>query len=78
MKDLDTLYYFLGIEVTYSSTCLILAQEKYASEILTKAGVSDCKSSFSPAVTTKSFNGFTLADALFSDVAPYRSLVGSL
>ncbi|XP_052172155.1 uncharacterized mitochondrial protein AtMg00810-like [Diospyros lotus] len=37
MKDLGDLHYFLGIEVQRSCTGLFLSQQKYASDLLTKA-----------------------------------------
>ncbi|XP_057518394.1 uncharacterized mitochondrial protein AtMg00810-like [Amaranthus tricolor] len=43
MKDLGPLNYFLGIAVNHTSTGLYLSQQRYASEILEKAGMSQCK-----------------------------------
>lgn len=34
MKDLGTLFYFLGVEIFYSSRGQVLIQEKYASTVL--------------------------------------------
>ena len=41
MKDLGTLTYFLGLEVTSSSDRYYLSQAKYASNLLSKAGITD-------------------------------------
>ena len=43
MKDLGTLSYFLGLEVTSSSDGYYLSQAKYASNLLSKAGITDNK-----------------------------------
>uniref|UniRef100_A0A2N9IVC8 Integrase catalytic domain-containing protein n=1 Tax=Fagus sylvatica TaxID=28930 RepID=A0A2N9IVC8_FAGSY len=43
MKDLGTLSYFLGLEVTSSSDGYYLSQAKYASDLLSKAGLTDSK-----------------------------------
>lgn len=43
MKDLGNLHYFLGIEVTPTPGGLFLSQSKYATEVLAKAGMTDCK-----------------------------------
>ena len=43
MKDLGTLSYFLGLGVTSSSDGYYLSQAKYASDLLSKAGLTDSK-----------------------------------
>ena len=43
MKDPGTLSYFLGLEVTLSSDGYYLSQAKYASNLLSKAGITDNK-----------------------------------
>ena len=43
MKDLSTFNYFLGLEVTSFSDGYYLSQAKYASNLLSKAGLTDCK-----------------------------------
>lgn len=48
MKDLGALSYFLGIEVVKHGKTLILSQNKYATDLLVKAGMSECKPSLSP------------------------------
>lgn len=75
MKDLGSLHYFLGLEVSTTSTGLFLSQAKYASEILIKAGMEDCKPSSSPISAKVPIDP---ADPLFPDVHLFRSLVGSL
>ena len=43
MKDLGTLSYFLGLEVTSSFDGYYLSQTKYASDLLSKVGITDNK-----------------------------------
>lgn len=43
LKDLGELHYFLGIEVNKTSDGKMLTQEKYASDILRRVGMQDCK-----------------------------------
>lgn len=75
LKDLGDLHYFLGIEVFRDASSMFLTRQKYALEILTKVGMSDCKPSLSP-YSTKPSSLDTLAP--FTDVQLYRSLAGSL
>lgn len=48
MKDLGCLSYFLGIEVLYHGSSIILSQTKYAHDLLVKEGMLECKPSPSP------------------------------
>jgi hypothetical protein len=48
MKDLGQLNYFLGLEVTLGSDGYYLSQAKYASDLLSKAGLTDSKTCSSP------------------------------
>ena len=43
MKDLGHLNYFLGLEIIHSTDELYLTQAKYASELLSRAGLTDSK-----------------------------------
>ena len=43
MKDLGYLSYFLGLEITHSTDELYITQAKYASELLSRAGLTDSK-----------------------------------
>ena len=43
MKDLGYLNYFLGLEITHSTDGLYITQAKYASEPLSRAGLTDSK-----------------------------------
>ncbi|XP_028064009.1 uncharacterized protein LOC114267200 [Camellia sinensis] len=48
MKELGHLSYFLGISVETSGFAYVLSQKKYAQDVLTKAGMLDCKPCASP------------------------------
>jgi histone deacetylase 1/2 len=48
LKDLGDLHFFLRIEVKRSSDGLLLSQEKYAEDIIKRAGMSHCKSIATP------------------------------
>lgn len=43
LKDLGDLHYFLVIEVKKTQEGLVLSQQKYVSDILVRAGMSNCK-----------------------------------
>ena len=45
MKDLGHLSYFLGLEITHSTDGLYITQAKYASKLLSRAGLTDSESS---------------------------------
>ena len=53
MKDLGHLSYFLGLEITHSIDVLYITQVKYASELLSRAGLTDSKTVYTPV----EFNG---------------------
>ncbi|KAL5752556.1 hypothetical protein ACOSQ2_023063 [Xanthoceras sorbifolium] len=76
MKDLGTLSYFLGLEVTTSSDGYYLSQAKYASDLLTKAGITDNKTVSTPLEYNAKLT--PLDGELISDATRYRQLVGSL
>ena len=44
MKDLGTMHYFLGLEVWQKPSEIMLSQGKYATKILKRFGMMDCKS----------------------------------
>ena len=76
MKDLGTLSYFLGLEVTSSSDGYYLFQAKYAFDLLSKANITDNKTVSIPLEYTAKL---TLLDGKpISDATRYRQLVGSL
>ncbi|KAI3787777.1 hypothetical protein L2E82_00197 [Cichorium intybus] len=76
MKDLGRLSHFLGISVTHNPDGLFLSQQKYASDIIERAGLSSCK----PAQTPVDVNGklsATEGDPMDNPTL-YRSLAGAL
>ena len=48
MKYLGHLSYFLGFEITHSTGELYITQAKYASELLSRAGLTDSKTVDTP------------------------------
>ncbi|XP_065623821.1 secreted RxLR effector protein 161-like [Quercus suber] len=76
MKDLGTLSYFLGLEVTSSSDGYYLSQAKYASDLLSKAGITDNKTVSTPLEYNAKLT--PLDGESISDATRYRQLVGSL
>ena len=48
LKDLGELHYFLGIEVKQHKDGLLLSQEKYATDLVRKAGLQGCKPTPTP------------------------------
>ncbi|XP_021732272.1 uncharacterized protein LOC110699085 [Chenopodium quinoa] len=76
MSDLGPLSYFLGIAITRKPSYLLLSQEKYAQEILERAGMASCKPAATPVDTKSKLS----ADARppFRDPTLYRSLAGAL
>ena len=43
LKDLGLLHYFLGLQIDYTSSGLFVHQTKYASDLLSKFSMNDCK-----------------------------------
>ena len=76
MKDLVTLSYFLGLEVTSSSKGYYLSQAKYASDFLSKAGITDNKTVSTPLEYNAKLK--LLDGEPISDATRYCQLVGSL
>ncbi|GFZ02718.1 hypothetical protein Acr_15g0013260 [Actinidia rufa] len=76
MKDLGNLSYFLGIEVSSTSDGYSLSQTKYASELLSRAGLTDNKTVDTPLENNVRLN--TSDGEPLSDPTLYRQLVGSL
>jgi hypothetical protein len=78
LKDLGDLHYFLGIEVKKVKDGLVLTQQRYASDILSRSGMSKCKAADTPLSSTEKLSahdGHVLGP---SDATKYRSLVGAL
>ena len=76
MKDLGPLHYFLGIEVTGRPNGFFLHQEKYAHELLERAGMLNCKPVATPVDTKAKLSALDGSPA--PDDPFYRSIVGAL
>uniref|UniRef100_A0A2N9E3A6 Integrase catalytic domain-containing protein n=1 Tax=Fagus sylvatica TaxID=28930 RepID=A0A2N9E3A6_FAGSY len=76
LKDLGPLHYFLGLQVTRSSSGLFLNQAKYATDLLQKHNMLDSKPAKSPSCPN---TRLSLHEGdLLTDPHGYRSLVGGL
>ena len=75
LKDLGPLHYFLGLQVTRSSSGLYLNQAKYATDLLKKHNMLDSKPAKSPSCPNTRLS-LHKGDAL-PDPHGYRSLVGA-
>lgn len=78
LKDLGDLHYFLGIEVSKVQDGILLTQEKYASDLLKRVGMENCKpvnTPLSPSEKLSAYDGELLGA---SDSTRYRSIVGAL
>ncbi|XP_057981173.1 uncharacterized protein LOC131166603 [Malania oleifera] len=76
MKDFGSLRYFLGLEISPTFDGYSLTQVKYASDLHTRAGLTDCKitdSLLDPNIKLRPTDG-----ELLPDITRYRQLVGSL
>ena len=76
MKDLRHLSYFLGLETTHFTNELYITQAKYASKLLSRAGLTDSKTVDTPV----ELNGHLTPSwgKPLSNPSLYRRLVGSL
>jgi histone deacetylase 1/2 len=78
LKDLGDLHFFLGIEVKKVDDGLLLTQEKYATDLLAKVGMTQCTTCSIPMSSTEKLS-LTDGNPLGStDVTTYRSIVGAL
>jgi hypothetical protein len=75
VKDMGALRFFLGIDVRRTKAGFYLSQERYAEELLDRAGMSSCK----PMSTPIDANGKLAANGEpIDDAQTYRSLAGAL
>ncbi|WMV40073.1 hypothetical protein MTR67_033458 [Solanum verrucosum] len=75
LKDLGSLYYFLGIEVSPSSNGIILSQGSYICDLLRRTNMADAKHISNP---TEPGSRLILSGDPLSDAHLYRSVVGAL
>jgi histone deacetylase 1/2 len=78
LKDLGDLYYFLGIEVHKESNGMLLSQERYATDLLARVGMSSCTPCPTPLSTTETLNLTNGPPLGPEDVTHYMSIVGGL
>jgi hypothetical protein len=78
LKDLRELNYFLGIEVTKIKDDLLLTQEKYASDLLKRVGMSNCKPVASHLSTSEKLSVHEGTPLGAKDATNYRSVVRAL
>ena len=76
MKDLGTLKYFLGLEVTSSESGIFLSQAKYASDLLSRAGITDSRTESTPLEPNARFT--PMDGNVLDNPTLYRQLVGSM
>ena len=78
LKDLGNLHYFLGIEVQRTDDGLTMRQERYATNLLQRVGMTNCKSVTSPLSVLEKLS-ITSGEQLGPlDSTWYRSVVGAL
>ena len=76
MKDLGNLSYFLGLEITYSTDGLHITQAKYASELLSRAGLTNSKTVDTPVELNAHLT--PIGGKPLPNPSLYRRLIGSL
>ena len=76
MKDLGHLGYFLGLEIIYSTDRLYITQAKFASELLSRARLTDSMTVNTPVELNAHMT--PLEGKPLSYPSLYRHLVGSL
>jgi histone deacetylase 1/2 len=78
IKDLGDLHFFLGIEVKKVNDKLLLTQEKYATDLLKKVRMEDCKSAPTPLSTSNHLSLTSGTPLGPDDCTQFRSIVGTL
>lgn len=76
LKDLGILHYFLGLQVHYLPSGILLNQEKYVTDLLSKLNWTGLKPTVSPCAVGRRLSineGVPLADSFL-----YRSTIGAL
>lgn len=76
MKNLGSLYQFLGIIATPSTKGIFITQHQYALDLLFHVGMADCHSLPNPTTTKLPLN--SLASTPYSNPTQYRQLVDAL
>ncbi|XP_066316635.1 uncharacterized mitochondrial protein AtMg00810-like [Miscanthus floridulus] len=76
MSDLGALSYYLGIEVRQGKETLTLGQSTYASKLLERSGMAECKPYVTP--MEERLKPTKASTAARVDATLYRSIVGGL
>ena len=78
LKDLGDLHFFLGIEVKKVHGTLVLTQQKYVDDLLSRVGMNNCSPCPTPLSSSEKLS---LADGTPlgpEDSTHYRSIIGAL
>jgi histone deacetylase 1/2 len=78
IKDLGPLHFFLGIEVKHTSDGLLLTQEKYTNDLMSKVGMVGCKAAPTPLSSSEPLSLHEGTPLGPDDSTQYRSIVGAL
>ncbi|XP_066350370.1 uncharacterized mitochondrial protein AtMg00810-like [Miscanthus floridulus] len=78
LKDLGDLHYFLGIEVKRSRDDLLLSQQRYATDVVKRAGMGKCKPINTPLASSEKLSGTDGVKLGPDDATRFRSVVGAL
>ena len=76
MSDLAVFFYYLGIEVRQWKEALTLGQSAYASKLLERSGMAECKPCVTPMEERLKLTKASTATKV--DATLYRSIVGGL
>ncbi|XP_035551151.1 uncharacterized mitochondrial protein AtMg00810-like [Juglans regia] len=76
VKDLGRLSYFLGLEIDYSISGIILSQRKYTNDLLVRSNMLHAKPMSSPMAASLKLSQFDAPE--FSDLTLFISIVGGL
>ena len=78
LKDLGDLHYFVGIEVKRTQDGLVLSQQRYATDVLSRSRMSKCKAIDTPLSSTEKLSAAEGTALGPEDSTKYRSMVGAL
>jgi hypothetical protein len=78
MKDLGALHHFLGMQVERRCDGFLLSQRQYMVDILSRAGMSECKPCSTPVDTNLKVAATEGAPMSASAATDFRSLAGAL
>ena len=78
LKDLGDLSFFLGIEVKQTDNGIVLSQEKYATDLLKRVGMQNCKPSPTPLSSSEKLSLHEGELLSLEDSTQYRSMIGAL